>query len=350
MERPRRAPRAIALSCAALFALRALGSCVGAPSRGVDYGGTRLAVVDMHLHPGEWSDLPERTQQFVGGRLPFPLNLDPGPAAQGSISAEGILGEMDRAGVSQSVLFAVYAPRSVGITTNERVLSDMSRSPQRFYGLASLRVDRWELDRDAELARLRDALARPGMIGIKLAHAHMHFRFDDPRYFAIYQLASELSKPVYLHTGTSPFIGTSQDRPYTDPAYLESAVRAFPNARFILGHLGYDFSRQQHDALATCIRLATQYPNVFLEPSAMGSRGSDPTGQNLREALLQIKRAGLIDRVIYGSDGPQSPGFVRDYLQRTVTAMRAAEYTVPEARAVLSANFARVFNVTEPTL
>ena len=46
-----------------------------------------------------------------------------------------------------------------------------------------------------------------------------------------------------------------------------------------------------------------------------------------------------------GSDGPQRPGFVRDYLARTVRAMETAGYTVEDARSVLSGNFARVFNV-----
>ena len=55
------------------------------------------------------------------------------------------------------------------------------------------------------------------MIGIKLAHAHQHFRMDDPTYFGIYQVSSDLKKPVYLHTGSSPFPGTSSEAPYTDP-------------------------------------------------------------------------------------------------------------------------------------
>lgn len=45
--------------------------------------------------------------------------------------------------------------------------------------LASLRVDNFRTDKDAELNRLRAALSAPSMIGIKLAHAHQHFRMDD---------------------------------------------------------------------------------------------------------------------------------------------------------------------------
>lgn len=326
-----------------------LAAC-GNPPRGVEWDAARLAVVDMHLHPGEWDAIPESTRQFLATRFPFPIGLDAEGAAKGVLSVEGILGEMDKAGLSGAGLFAVYAPRTVGMATNELVIGDVAREPSRLWGLASLRVDNWRADRDAELARLRDALAKPGMVGIKLAHAHMHFRMDDPAYFPIYQVAADTHKPVYLHTGTSPFPGTSQEAAYTDPAYLEPAIKAYPGAIFILGHLGYDFVAKKQAALETCIQLAKTYSNVYLEPSALGSKGSDPTGQSLPTAMRRMREAGLVDRIIYGSDGPQSPGFVKDYLARTVAAMKASGYTKEEAQAVLSGNFARVFGVAAPSL
>jgi predicted TIM-barrel fold metal-dependent hydrolase len=316
----------------------------GSP-RGVDYDGRRLPVVDMHLHPGEWEGIPEDTQRYIGSRFPFPLNLNAKTTADGILSAEGILAEMDKGGVAQAVLFAVYSPRTVGITTNERVIADTAKSPDRLFGLASLRLDAFRTDRDAELARLRAALKNPSMIGIKLAHAHQHVRMDDPFYFGIYQLAAELKKPLYLHTGSSPFPGTSREPPYTDPTYLEAAIQSHPGAIFILGHLGYNFTDQKLGGLDACIRLAKAYSNVYVEPSALGSKGSDPTGENLKQSMTKLREAGLVDRIIYGSDGPQSPGFVKDYLARTIVAMRASGYTADEAQAVLSGNFARVFNV-----
>jgi predicted TIM-barrel fold metal-dependent hydrolase len=317
---------------------------------GVVVRGERMPVIDMHLHPGEWDSIPPETKEFLSSRFPFPIDLRPDKSAAGVLSPEGILGEMDRGGVSVGVLLAIYAPRTVGVATNEGVIADVAHDPRRFYGLASLRVDRWNADGADELARLREALGSPGMVGIKLAHAHQQFRMDDPRYFGIYALAAELQKPVYLHTGTSPFPGTQQAPEYTDPAYLEPAIAAHPGAIFILGHLGYDFAAQQLGALEACVDLATRYPNVYLEPSALGSKGSDPSGDNLRRAMARLREAGLVDRIIYGSDGPQSPGFVAEYLERTVAAMEAADYSADEARAVLAGNFARIFKVPAPEL
>lgn len=332
-----------------LLAGIAAAGCAG-DELGVVVRGERLPVIDMHLHPGDWDSIPPETKEFLSSRFPFPIDLRPDKAAMGVLSPAGILEEMDRAGVSVGALFAIYAPRTVGIAANEDVIADVAHEPRRFYGLASLRLDRWNEDGPEQLAALREALMAPGMVGIKLAHAHQQFRMDDPRYFAIYALAQELKKPVYLHTGTSPFPGTAQEPAYTDPAYLEDAIAAHPGASFILGHLGYDFKQQQLGALEACVDLATRFPNVYLEPSALGSKGSDPTGENLRAAMVRLRQAGLVERIIYGSDGPQSPGFVAEYLERTVAAMEAADYSAAEARAVLAGNFARVFAVPEPEL
>jgi predicted TIM-barrel fold metal-dependent hydrolase len=332
--------------------LAALLVCVAGcsdPPLGVEVEGQRLAVVDMHLHPGEWELIPEATREFLASRFPFPFNGDPEGLASDILSAEGLVEQLDDAGVTFGVLMAVYSPNTVGIASNELVEADLAAVPDRFYGLASLRVDRWQSDEQAELERLATALAKPGMIGVKLAHAHMHFRMDDPAYDGIYVLASELGKPVYLHTGTSPFPGTATEPQYTDPAYLERAIAQHPDTIFILGHLGYDFFDQELEpGLSHSIALAQAYDNVYLEPSALGSKGSDPSGDNLREAMRRMRDEGVVDRIIYGSDGPQSPGFVRDYLERTVEAMQRADYSVDEMRAVLSGNFARVFGVTVP--
>lgn len=297
----------------------------------------------MHLHPGEWKDIPPKTQRFIAERFPFPFQLTSETLANSILDAKSIVAQMDQAGLNLSVLFAVYAPRTVGVTTNEQVLVYLKKFPNRFLGLASLRVDQWKRDRVKELKKLEEALKEKNMVGIKLAHAHQHFRMDDPRYFEIYELAGRLGKPLYLHTGTSPFPGTAQEPAYTHPDYLEEAIKRHPKATFILGHMGHDFINKKIGALDSCFRLAKTYPNVFMEPSAFGSTGSDPSGKNLPEVMKRVRAAGLIDRVIYGSDGPQSPGFVQKYLQATIRAMKMANYTSSEMRAVLSENFVRVF-------
>jgi len=315
-------------------------------SNGIVYDDQLLIGIDMHLHTGEWEKIPPSTQNYLAEKFPFPLNLNPEPLAEDTLSAQGIIDQLDNAGLDQGVVFAVYAPHSVGIATNAEVIDLLDAKPQRLWGLASLRVDQWDTERDQQLANLREVLSHPRMIGIKLAHAHMHIRFDDPQYDPIYALAGELNKPVYLHTGPSPFNGTLADPPYTNPIYLEESIKRFPQTQFILGHMGFDFLNKAEGNLEECLALGKQYNNVFFEPSALGSGASDPEGTLYKRVLRRTKEEGLVDRMIYGSDGPQYPGFLADYATRTRDAMKAAGYTAEEAQAVFKTNFERLFGLS----
>ena len=157
--------------------------------------------------------------------------------------------------------------------------------------------------------------------------------------------AAAFDAPVYLHTGSSPFPGTRREAEYTDPAWLEAAIAAHPNTDFLMGHMGYDFVNKELGAVDTAIDLAVRYSNVWLEPSALGSVGSDPNNTNLKLALRKAKDAGVADRIVYGSDGPQAPGFVKTYLERTLTALDAADYSVDEARLALADNATTLFGI-----
>ena len=303
-------------------------------------------AIDMHLHTGKWSLLPPRTQAYLASRFPFPLGLAPESLVDRTLSSTGILEQLDDAGLEKAVLFAVYAPESVGVTKNQFMIDTIEEAPERLFGFASVAVENWDADEEDWLVDLETALQHPQVLGIKLAHAHQHFEFDDERFYSIYALAGELNTPVYLHTGPSPFPGTVSEPEFTDPSFLEEAVEAFPETVFILGHLGHDFINLNEGQLEACIDLAKRYPNIYLEPSAMGSSGADPTGELYPHALRRIREEGLVDRLIYGSDGPQYPGFVSNYLERTLVAMEKANYSHEEATAVLSLNFQRLFGLT----
>jgi hypothetical protein len=119
-----------AAAVALLIGLPMLASC-GDPPLGVVVEGERLAVVDMHLHPGEWESIPPATREFLASRFPFPFNTDPAGLAGDILSPEGLVGELDKAGISVGVLMAVYSPATVGIASNELVEADIEFRPDR---------------------------------------------------------------------------------------------------------------------------------------------------------------------------------------------------------------------------
>lgn len=320
-------------------------ACQGDVEPGALYQGSRLPVVDMHLHSGEWADIPPETQGTIAGNFPFPFGLDAAGTAEGTLSTAGIVEQLDKGGISRGVLFAVYAPRTVGISENSLIAAQVSEAPDRLWGLASLPIEAWDETEAASLAILEEGLQSDGMIGVKMAHTHTHQRMDDPRYYSIYALAAAYDAPLYLHTGPTPFPGGQPDPAYTSPRYLEEAIQLHPDADFILGHACYDFLEEDTDDLGECIDLAQRYPNVYIEISALGSRA-----EGYDVVLSALREAGLVDRILYGSDGPQGPGFVAGYLEATLTVMDAEGYTPEEAAAVLSGNFTRLFDLPEVAL
>ncbi|RMF98573.1 MAG: amidohydrolase [Gammaproteobacteria bacterium] len=334
-------PRRLKILCLLLASVQ-LAGCSDPPP-GVLAGTERLPVVDIHLHTGRWEMMPPRFQQRLAERLPRGFKWLMGPFANWMLSGGAILSQMDAAGISKAGVFALYSPHTTGLAPNEFVAELVATNPQRLHGFASIRVDQWNLDGPQQLAALEKALTQfDNMIGIKLAHAHQQIRFDDERIYPVYELAGRLGKPVYLHTATSPNPGTRTEPPYTDPYYLEEAIRRYPDTIFILGHAGWDSYRKKLTYVDHCIDLAQRYPNVYLEPGALGARRA---AEVLPDFLQRIKAAGIADRVIYGSDGPQFPGYVKRHLEAFAGGMQAAGFTTEEMRLILSGNFLRVFGM-----
>ncbi|MFQ5636263.1 MAG: amidohydrolase family protein [Gammaproteobacteria bacterium] len=322
------------IATAACIAL--LTGCGADPAPGVLVDGERLPVVDVHLHTGTWAATPPRFRERLSERAVAILT-------DIWLGADHILGQLDGAGISAAGVFAVYSPHTTGIATNEFVADIVAADQRRLFGFASLRVDQWNRDGQEQLAALEAALTGPGnMIGVKLAHAHQQFRFDDQRFYGIYEIAGRLGKPVYLHTATSPNPGTRLERPYTDPYYLEEAIRRFPDTVFILGHAGWDSYARRLTYVDACIDLAQRYENVYLEPGALGATRA---AEVLPDFVGRIKRGNVVHKLIYGSDGPQYPGYVSRHLDNFVAAMRAADYTADEMRMILAKNFSRVFGL-----
>ncbi|MFW2403669.1 MAG: amidohydrolase family protein [Gammaproteobacteria bacterium] len=322
-----------------------LVGCGGDPEPGVAFEDERLPVIDMHLHTGTWEGSPPGFQARLSERVPRGFKWVMPILTDRWLSADHILGELDGAGISGAGVFAVYSPHTTGIATNELVADVIAVDPKRMFGFASIRVDQWNQDSREQLAAFERALTElDHMIGVKLANAHQQFRFDDPRFYEIYDIAGRLGKPIYLHTATSPNPGTRLEPPYTDPYYLEEAIRRYPDTVFILGHAGWDSYHRKLTYVDGCIDLAQRYDNVYMEPGALGATRAEEV---LPDFVRRIKDGKVTHKLIYGSDGPQYPGYISRHLDNFVAAMRDADYTQEEMRMILAGNFIRVFGIDE---
>lgn len=337
-------------------------------SNRVHYLGEEVPAIDMHLHTGQFSTMGPLGQEFLIRTLNLPLPRWLVKGLLGWVSKFqldpygkyiGIQTECYRAGLSACVLFAVYAPETWGITSNEFVASrladprnlNQTGSAPYFFGFASVNQTDWDTQETVQLDALRAQLANPQVLGIKLAFIHNTVPLDDRRFDSIYDVAAQMNVPVYHHLGSSPLrsldsLPTEEDRQrYVrsyDPAYLEQSIADHPHTKFILGHMGFDFNNEGTDFVSTVFALASRYPNVYLEISAFGREAYDPEGRVMDAILTEAKARGLLDRVIYGSDGPGNPGSTKKYLDHTLASMQRVGYGVPEARQVLAGNLVRL--------
>ncbi|MGI9307983.1 MAG: amidohydrolase family protein, partial [Gammaproteobacteria bacterium] len=204
-----------------------LGACSSEPPEqwGVNIDGEWIPVIDLHTHTGEWGMMPPGFQARLSERVPTGFKWSMGPVTNWILGPGNILGQMDSAGIYGAGVFALYSPHTTGLAPNDFVSERVMTNPERMYGFAAIRTDRWNEDGAEQLAELERGAQLPGMVGIKLAHAHQQMRFDDERFYPIYGIAGRLRKPMYLHTGTSPNPGTRYEPEYADAIYLEEAVR-----------------------------------------------------------------------------------------------------------------------------
>lgn len=331
------------------------------------YQGEAVAAIDMHLHTGTFSTMGPLGQAFLIKtlNLPWPkwlvkimLNIVSKFQLDPYGKYIGIQTECQRAGMQACVLFSVYAPETWGIASNEFVIgklndtrnSNQDKSAPYFFGFASVNQSDWENQEATQLNALRQALAHPYVVGIKLAFIHNTIPLDDRRFDSIYALAAETNTPVYHHLGSSPlrdlssFTNEEEKQRYLrsyNPAYLEQSIADHPHTQFILGHMGFDFNQEGTDYVATVFDLASKYSNVYLEISAFGRKAYDPDGKVMDAILREAKARGLLDRVLYGSDGPGNPGSTKEYAERTLAAMARVGYSAEEVKNVLAKNLIR---------
>lgn len=126
-------------------------------------------------------------------------------------------------------------------------------------------------------------------------------------------------------------------------------VKLYPEVTFILLHVGQGDRRATNAALD----IAGRNANVALEISARGRPlVIDETGAMVMTmepqfpyVLSEIKKRSLIDRTLWGSDGPQTPGFPAQYLSRIVAELKSQAYGKDQIKAILGGHFYRIFKL-----
>ncbi|MFG3505510.1 amidohydrolase family protein [Streptomyces sp. NPDC047821] len=211
-----------------------------------------MDVIDAHGHIGRW------------------------PAfAVPDGSAQSLVDMMDRCGVATACVSHLLAVGPDARAGNALLVEALRAHPGRLLGWAVYQPH----DPEAP-ERLRDLLAVPGVIGVKL-HPEVHeTALDDRAYTPAFEAAAEHRRLVLAHS--------QHASPWSDARHFAAVSPRHPGVPLLMGHAGL-FPQ----GLRPAVEAAERCPDLVLETC-----GSRMTARHLGRMVAGIGA----DRVAFGSD------------------------------------------------
>ena len=199
---------------------------------------------------------------------------------------EILLKQMNEAGISKSIIYAVEAPYIYA--SNEYVSLLCNKFPDRFIGFSSVNPKNPNAP-----AQLENAIKNLNLKGLKLHPPLQDFFPNDESIFPLYERANELDIPVVFHVGSTPF-GSACKLSQANPLLIDDVAVNFPNLRILLTHLGTLWSNE-------AFMVVEKNPNVFIDTAAYLTEIPKILTKDI------ISRIGE-DKIIFGTDYPMPYG------------------------------------------
>ena len=243
-------------------------------------------IIDFRLRPPikEYA----KTQMFaldvieVHAKLFGTIPLE-GPVSARERSVDGLIHEMDEAGVTIGISCGRHRPGTEIPNAALKRLAD--EYPGRFIPLAS--VDILNARRAEEM--IAEGVGNYGFPGIHLDLGALGMTPDDPRMGPIYEQCGGLGAVVAINTSA---FGAQEQR-LSNPEALDRAARDFPQVDFVSSHGSYPYVLQ-------IIGVAAKRPNVYISPDVYMS--NMPGG----DMYVQATSTFLQDKILFGSAYPYS--------------------------------------------
>eukprot|EP01080_Neovahlkampfia_damariscottae_P003257 gene3257-5700_t len=169
-------------------------------------------------------------------------------------SPQELIKLMDEAGIDKVFLSAWNRPGKV-VISNENVYSYTSKYPERFYGLASV-----DLEKPVEAVKeLEKCVKEYGFIGLRIVPWLWNKPVTSNLYYPLFVKCIELDIPFCTQVGhTGPLCPSEVGRPIP---YIDEIALTFPELKIICGHIGYPWTEEM-------IAVAWKHKNVFIDTSA----------------------------------------------------------------------------------
>jgi len=255
----------------------------------------------------------------------------PGTAAA---LADRWVAELDRHLVSRAALIASAPVDAASVS------EAVARHPGRFVGFFMV-----DPTRDEAAPGAAAALDR-GLRAICLFPAMHHFRVDDDRVRALFDLAA--SKPgtaVFVHCGVLSIgvrkklgLPSAFDIRCGNPLDLHPVAQRYPQVPIIIPHFGAGLFRE-------ALMVGDLCPNVLLDTSSSNGWIKYHPGLTLAAVFRQALQVMGPDRVLFGSDSSFFPrGWVKEIYEQQSAALDEIGVSAETRDKIFGRNFSRIFS------
>lgn len=298
-------------------------------------------VIDMHLHAYAMDELPPGAPTCPGDQQVLIPTIDPNDALDFSkfvTCAQPMFAAADDASLRDGTIAALrkHDVRRAMTEGPVELVADWRKAAADLI-LPGVAFGKRQDKTIAELRRLHAA----GQLAV-LGEVYMQYRghrADDPRYEPYFALAEELDIPIGIHLGEGPpaaarFPGYEDYRASMgSPFLLEDVLRKHPKLRIYVMHYGSPLVDEM-------IAMMFTHPNLYVDVSC--NNWSFPRAQ-FYDALKRMVDAGLVKRIMFGSDQMYWP----DAIGEAIKSIETAPFLdAGQKRDILYNNAARFLRLT----
>ena len=249
-----------------------------------------MKVIDMRCRPAFLHDFFGATPGSAAHDTARWLNRRVGTIGndahfERSLTQAGFLDEVRDAGVTHAVVVGRHTPSQH--LPNEKI-HEIVHNHRELIGIAA--VDPSIQGELGAIEAATYAIRELGLAGLDLEPGFCEpaRHPDDPIYWPVYELASQLQVPIFLMSGP-----TTPDPRFNDPAAVAKVAQAFPQLPIVIYH-GYWPNVHQ------AIGLAFRYENIKLVPDMyLFQPGSD--------IYIQAANSFMSGQLLFGSSYPFRP-------------------------------------------
>jgi len=321
--------------------------------------------IDFHNHffPKEYiKELEKRTQSPTVERDPSGRTLihyagDYNIVEETHTTPEVRIKEMDRCGMDMQVL-SLTTPGleyiepdqsvSLAIIVNDALSKVVHKYPERFRAVSALPL----LDIDSAVDELDRSVNTLGLSGATIFSSVAGKHLDSQEFWPIYEKASQLDVPLFIHPTTPsfgsafddyrivPLLGFVFDTTVTVTRMVFAGVfEKWPKLKIILGHLGgtMPYLAERIDngyrAYSECKKHITKLPSEYLKQTYM-----DTVSFHAPALKCAYEFMGPTQLVL-GSDFPHQIGS----LERSITSIESLD--LPEKEKIFGENGVRLLKL-----